>query len=56
MWSLRFGDAQAQSGQAVAADSTGVLLAATFAGAVNVGTGALTSAGTTDVLVARLAP
>jgi hypothetical protein len=56
VWSKRLGDAVAQSVAGVAADKSGVFVAGTFAGIVNPGGGALTSAGATDVLVAKLAP
>jgi hypothetical protein len=58
LWSHRHGDAQVQSGLGVAADISGVLVAGSFAGALDFGGGsaALTSAGTTDAFVAKLAP
>ena len=56
VWSRKFGDAAAQSAVSVSADESGVLLAGTFAGAVDFGAGALTSAGGNDVFVAKLAP
>ena len=55
MWSKRFGDAQAQSGVAVAVDGLGnTLIIGDFAGAIDFGGGTLTSAGQTDVFVAKL--
>ena len=55
VWSKRFGDAKAQSGAGIGGDATGVMLVGTFAGAVNFGPGVLTSAGMTDVFLAKLA-
>jgi hypothetical protein len=55
VWSKAFGDATAQSGIAVAVDGDGnVFATGAFAGTVNFGGGDLTSAGSTDVFVARL--
>ncbi|MFT3766651.1 MAG: SBBP repeat-containing protein [Minicystis sp.] len=56
VWSRRYGDAQAQSGSGVTADETGVLVTGAFAGSIDFGPGALTSAGGNDVVVAKLAP
>jgi len=56
VWSKRYGDNVAQSGAGIAADDTGALLVGTFAGTINFGTGAMTSAGTTDVFLAKLLP
>jgi hypothetical protein len=56
VWSRRFGDAGAQTAAGVAADDTGALLVGTFAGSIDFGTGALTSAGMTDVYLAKLLP
>jgi len=56
VWSKRLGDVVAQSVAGVAADKTGVFAAGTFAGVINFGGGALTSAGATDVVVAKLSP
>lgn len=54
-WSRRFGDASGQSASSVAALSTGDLaLAGAFAGAIDLGGGALTSAGGDDGFVASL--
>jgi hypothetical protein len=56
-WSLRWGDGAAQKFLALALDTTGhLLVAAHLRGSVDVGTGPLTSAGSADVLVARLEP
>ncbi|APR84643.1 Hypothetical protein A7982_09992 [Minicystis rosea] len=55
MWAKRFGDAQAQSGTGIAVDGLGnTLIIGDFAGAIDFGGGALTSAGGTDVFVAKL--
>jgi hypothetical protein len=56
VWSKRAGDAAAQSASGVAADESGVLVAGAFAGSIDLGAGALTSAGGTDAFVAKLAP
>jgi hypothetical protein len=57
LWAKNFGDASDQFGIFVAFDPAGdVVLTADFAGSVNVGTGALTSAGMDDVLLAKLSP
>ena len=56
VWSKKQGDAVAQSVTSIAVDGSGVFAAGTFAGAVNFGGAALTSAGATDVMVAKLAP
>ena len=55
VWSKRFGDAAlAQTGRAIAADAAGnVIVAGEFDGAINFGGAALTSAGSTDIFVAR---
>lgn len=56
-WSKRFGDAQDQFGQAVAADATGnVLLAGNFQGTIDLGGGPLVSEGGYDVVIAKFAP
>jgi hypothetical protein len=56
LWSKRFGDGQDQSGLATT-DATGnVLVVATGAGSMDFGGGALTSAGGSDVFVAKLDP
>jgi Beta-propeller repeat len=56
VWSKKQGDASAQSMTSIAVDGTGVFAAGTFSGVVNFGGAALTSAGATDVMVAKLAP
>ncbi|MFS8065532.1 MAG: hypothetical protein ACMG6S_04085, partial [Byssovorax sp.] len=56
VWSKKQGDIAAQSVTGVAADGSGVFATGTFAGVVNFGGAALTSAGATDVMVAKLAP
>jgi hypothetical protein len=54
IWSHRYGDAMSQSGSAVAVDSAGnVVLAGSFAGAVNFGSAELASAGGADVFLAK---
>jgi hypothetical protein len=54
LWSKRFGDANSQQALAVAGDASGnVIVAGTFAGAVDFGGGALTSAGHDDIFVAK---
>lgn len=54
VWSKRFGDAGAQSGAAVAVDGSGYAMATgSFSGSVSFGGGVLTSAGSTDVFLAR---
>ncbi|HRI63562.1 MAG TPA: hypothetical protein PK156_04975 [Polyangium sp.] len=55
-WAKLFGDAQGQSGQNVAVDSTGgVFLCGDFTGTVDFGTGMHTSAGSLDIFLAKLA-
>ncbi|MEP7121316.1 MAG: hypothetical protein ABJE95_10420 [Byssovorax sp.] len=56
VWSKKQGDAMAQSVSGVAADASGVFAVGTFAGAVSFGGATLTSAGATDVMLAKLAP
>ena len=57
VWSKRFGDGYGQLAQAVAVDpSDNVIVAGYFAGSVDFGGGALTSAGYDDAFVAKLAP
>ena len=57
LWSKRFGDTQDQSCQAVAADpSSNVLITGDVAGTIDFGGGKLTSAGGTDVFIAKLHP
>ncbi|MBK8259047.1 MAG: nucleotide-binding protein [Polyangiaceae bacterium] len=55
VWSKRAGDAGAQVAAAIDADATGVVITGTFAGTVNFGGGALTSAGGNDVFLVKLA-
>jgi hypothetical protein len=55
LWSKRFGDAQAQSGSAVALDPGGdIFLGGDFAGSIDFGDGPLASAGGMDIFVAKL--
>lgn len=55
IWSKRFGDASAQSGDAVAIDAFGnIVVAGTLSGTVDFGGGPLTSTGSSDVFVAKL--
>jgi hypothetical protein len=55
LWSKIFGNASAQNGVAVATDSVGnVLLTGDVAGKADFGAGLLTSAGSTDLFVAKL--
>jgi hypothetical protein len=57
LWSKGFGDGNAQFARAVATDASGnVIVAGFFAGAVDFGGGALTSAGREDVYVAKFDP
>ena len=56
VWSKRQGDAMAQSVSGVAADGSGVFATGTFAGVVTFGGASLTSAGATDVMIAKLSP
>jgi uncharacterized protein (AIM24 family) len=54
IWSQRFGDGSRQLGQEVAVDGSGnVIVTGEFAGAVNFGGGVLTSAGGSDIFVAK---
>ncbi len=56
-WSVRFGDADEQSGNDVAIDPSGnAVIAGSFWGTVDFGGGALTSAGTNDIFVAKFNP
>ncbi len=56
-WSVRFGDAQTQHGTGVAVGSTGeVVVIGSFQGTVDLGGGPLASAGSRDVVVAKLTP
>jgi len=55
VWSKRFGDASNQALAGIATDAgSNVVLVGTFAGAVDFGGGALTSAGEYDIFVAKL--
>jgi hypothetical protein len=55
LWSKRFGDASVQSASSVAVDSMGnVLVAGYFNGGVDFGNGFLTSAGGSDIFIAKL--
>ena len=57
VWSKRFGDGSSQNGQGVTIDPMGnVLLVGYFQGTIDFGGGTLTSAGSNDVYVAKLAP
>jgi hypothetical protein len=57
LWSVRFGDSSGQLASGVAVDDAGSLaVIGTFSGSVDFGGGALTSAGGTDVFVAKLDP
>lgn len=58
LWSARFGDAQNQIGDAIAADELGdVFIAGYFDGAIDLGGGmVITSAGGSDAFVAKLGP
>lgn len=54
LWSRLFGDAAAQIGRGVATDSSGdVAMVGEFNGTVDLGSGALTSAGSSDLFLAR---
>ncbi|MFO0617393.1 MAG: SBBP repeat-containing protein [Polyangiaceae bacterium] len=54
VWGRRFGDAAAQVGVALAVTPTTLFVAGDAAGSVDLGSGSLTSAGSTDVFVASL--
>ncbi len=55
VWAKRFGDVAAQNGRGVAVDAMGnVLVTGSFAGKIDFGGGALTSAGATDIFLAKL--
>lgn len=57
VWSRKFGDSLAQTARGVALDAGGnVLLIGGFSGALDFGGGTLTSAGGTDVFIAKLDP
>jgi len=54
VWCNRFGDAAAQTANGIATDESGnVLLTGSFAGTVDFGGGALTSAGGSDIFIAK---
>lgn len=56
IWSRRFGDASNQRAAGVAVDPGGdAILVGSFAGSIDFGGGAMTSAGSDDIFVARLA-
>ncbi|WP_281318586.1 hypothetical protein [Polyangium sp. y55x31] len=56
-WSKRFGDASSQSSAGVAIDASGMIyLVGAVSGAIDLGDGTLTSAGSTDALVAKFQP
>jgi hypothetical protein len=57
LWSGNFGDVDEQFGSAVAADASGnIVVTGHFAGAIDCGGGALTSAGGYDIFVAKFGP
>ncbi len=58
LWSQRFGDTtHDQTGQSVAIDPSGnILLAGEFTGTIDVGGGLMTSAGGTDIFLAKFSP
>jgi hypothetical protein len=57
IWSKRFGDADSQGAYGVAVDASGnVIVSGDFVGAVDFGGGALTSAGLSDIFVAKFGP
>jgi len=57
LWSKRFGDAGSQSSAGVAVDATGnVVLTGSFSGSIDLGGGALASAGGMDGFLAKLDP
>jgi hypothetical protein len=57
LWSKRFGDMNYQEGYSITTDSAGnVLFTGYFIGTVDFGGGPLTSAGSQDIFVAKLAP
>ncbi|MDI3287116.1 hypothetical protein [Polyangium sp. 15x6] len=56
-WSKRFGDASSQAGAGVAVDASGMIyLAGAVSGAIDLGSGTLTSEGSSDALVAKFKP
>jgi TolB-like protein len=57
LWSKRFGDATLQDVAYVAVDASGnVIIAGSFYGTLDFGGGALTSAGSTDIFIAKFTP
>jgi hypothetical protein len=55
LWSVRAGDANAQSGDSIAVDAAGnVLVTGFFSGSIDFGGGALQSMGSPDVFIAKL--
>jgi hypothetical protein len=54
LWTRRAGDAGAQIASGVGADVTGVFATGSFAGAIDFGGGALTSAGGNDIFLVKL--
>lgn len=57
LWGKKFGDASPQRGSGIAVNAAGqIFLTGGFSGEIDFGTGALTSAGDSDVFIARLAP
>ncbi len=57
VWAKRFGDNQAQNGRGIAVDGAGnVFITGSFASKIDFGGGALTTAGGTDVFVAKFDP
>lgn len=56
-WALRFGDARVQRATSVVVDRSGdIVVAGEFEGTITAPSGTLTSAGSTDIFVAKLAP
>jgi len=57
LWSKRFGDGSAQLANSIALDPAGnILVAGEFAGSLDLGGGALTSAGSHDIFLAKFSP
>ncbi len=57
LWSKRFGDPTSQGGYSVATDAAGnVVVMGNFFGTIDLGSGLLTSAGSSDVFVAKFDP
>jgi hypothetical protein len=57
LWSSAFGDADGQSVRAIDTDaSSHVVIAGSFAGSIDFGTGPLTTSAIPDAFVAKLAP